>query len=309
MGHEVSIVSPADFATLPCPSYPEIRLALRPGRGLRRRLDAFAPDTLHVATEGPLGVAARRYSAAFGRGFTTSLHTRFPEYLRLRAPIPLRWSYAYLRWFHRPAARTMVATDLLKQELEARGLRHLAIWSRGVDTDLFRPRAEASLPGARPMFGYVGRVAVEKNIGAFLALDLPGSKCVIGDGPDLTRLQRAHPAVQFLGYKIGLDLARAVAAADVVVFPSKTDTFGLTIIEALACGVPVAAYPVQGPAALIRNGENGYLDEDLQAAALACLRVDRTACRASVAPYTWKNSAQQFLANLVPLHAGTPAVS
>lgn len=298
LGHQVLLISPEGFTTFPCPTYPEIRLALRPRGRLRQLLEAFVPQAIHIATEGPLGLAARRLCGRLGLRFTTSLHTRFPEYLHLRSRIPIGWGYRYLRWFHAPAQCTMVAGNNLRSELEERGLTHLVIWSRGVDLDLFRPEPRAQLAGKAPVFMYVGRVAVEKNIEAFLALDLPGTKYIVGDGPDLATLRTRYPAVQFTGYKTGRDLAECLAGADVFVFPSKTDTFGLVILEALASGVPVAAYPVQGPRELITNGVSGYLDQDLRQAAMGCLALAREPCREVAMRYSWTRCATQFLEHL-----------
>lgn len=299
LGHEVLVISPSDFRTLPCPTYPEIRLALFAGRACRRRLDAFAPEALHIATEGPLGLAARSWALRNAFPFTSSFHTRFPEYVRLRTGMPLSLTYAFLRWFHRPAKTVMVATATLREELARRGFVRLGIWSRGVDTELFRPRPKEFLDAPRPIFLFVGRVAVEKNIEAFLRLDLPGTKYVVGDGPDLESLRRKYPAVRFTGCKRGEELARHVAAADVFVFPSRTDTFGLVLIEALACGVPVAAYPVQGPIDIIEHGVTGWLDEDLGAAAHHALALDPERCRAAALRYTWTECTRQFLDHLI----------
>ncbi len=297
-GHRVEVLSPSRFRTIACPTYPEIRLALRAGPGVARRLQEIQPEAVHIATEGPVGLAARRWCLRRGMGFTTSYHTRFPEYVRLRAPVPLELSYTFMRWFHGPAIRTMVATSSMRQTLTRRGFTHLATWSRGVDTELFRPREKSFLDGPRPLFMYVGRVAVEKNIEAFLRLDCPGTKYVVGDGPALADLRRHHPQARFTGYKMGEELARHVAAADVMVFPSLTDTFGLVLLEAMACGVPVAAYPVPGPEDLIRNGENGYLDEDLGRAAALALSVKPDGCRSFAESYSWASCTQQFLENL-----------
>lgn len=294
-GHSVQVIEPGQFYNVPCPTYPEIRLALLPGRKLGRTLDQAAPDAVHIATEGPLGLAARRWCMKRGFPFTTSYHTRFPEYVWLRTRLPLAISYALVRWFHGGARYTMVATETLKRELTERGLGNLVLWSRGVDTRLFRPRNHAFLYDARPIFMYVGRVAIEKNIEAFLTLDLPGTKYVVGGGPDFTMLRAKYPLVRFTGYKTGDELARHVAAADVFVFPSRTDTFGLVLIEALACGVPVAAYPVPGPMDIVRAGETGFLDEDLRQAALNALKLDRQTCRAAALAYTWDACTRQFL--------------
>lgn len=298
LGHEVLMITPAEFRTIACPTYPEIRLALRPRRLVGKKLEAFSPDAVHVATEGPIGLAARGYCMNAQHTFTTSLHTRFPEYVRLRLPIPLSWGYRYLRWFHAPAWRTMVSVPSLREELEQRGLQGLVIWSRGVDLDVFEPRDKGFLPGKRPIFMYMGRVAVEKNVETFLRLDLPGSQYVVGGGPDLESLKRRYPRVCFTGYKVGVDLARHIASADVMVFPSKTDTFGLTILEAMACGVPVAAFPVQGPRDLIQNGYNGWIDPDLRTAALECLAVKPADCREFATRYSWAVCTEQFLSHL-----------
>ena len=304
-GHQVSTITPDLFRTMPCPGYPEIPLALLPYRKVSRLLAGFAPEAVHIATEGPLGWAARRYCRRRGIGFTTSYHTRFPEYVRLRAPLPLSWSYAVMRRFHGAAAATMVASEHLAAELGQQGFANLKIWSRGVDTELFKPRIKNFLFEPRPIFLYAGRVAVEKNIEAFLQTPLPGSKYVIGDGPDLVKLRQKYPRVNFPGYKRGEELASYLAAADVFVFPSLTDTFGLVMLEAMACGVPVAAYPVPGPAGLVRNGENGWLDEDLGRAAGAALEVDPQSCRRFATGFSWENCTAQFFANLHHLASDT----
>jgi glycosyltransferase involved in cell wall biosynthesis len=299
-GHEVSVVEPNQFRTFPCPTYPEIRLAWLPYRRLSQLLREFAPDCIHVATEGTLGMAARSWCLRHRFPFTTSYHTQFPEYVRARAPIPLALSYAHLRRFHAAAARTMVATPTLQKQLEARGFRHIVRWTRGVDVELFKPGPKEFLKLPRPIFVYMGRVAVEKNIEAFLALDLPGTKLVIGDGPARPSLQAKFPVAHFVGYKFGAELAAHLAATDVFVFPSRTDTFGLVLLEALACGVPVAAYPVTGPIDVIENGATGVLDEDLRAAALAALQLDSAHCRAFALAHTWEAATKQFVGNLAP---------
>lgn len=306
LGHTAAVIGPDRFRTLPCPGYPSIRLALWPWKTLARLLDALEPDAIHIATEGPLGQAARRYCLRRELGFTTAYHTQFPEYLALRTPIPARWTYAAVRRFHAPAARTMVATASQQAVLEAHGFRHLVPWSRGVDTSLFRPRDKRFLEAPRPIAMYVGRVAVEKNLEAFLALDLPGSKFVVGDGPALASLRERHPTAHFTGFKHGEELAQHLAAADVFVFPSRTDTFGLVLLEAMACGVPVAAYPVTGPKDVVRPGETGVLSDDLGRATREALRLDPAACVAHAKAYSWRNATLQFLANLaVPLHPAT----
>jgi glycosyltransferase involved in cell wall biosynthesis len=302
-GHQVTCINPGMFHNFPLPTYPDIRLALRPGPKINRTLDELRPEAIHIATEGPIGWAGRRYCLRHGLPFTTAYHTRFPEYVRLRMPIPLDWSYALVRRFHGAAVRTLVATDSMRQELERRGFTHLAPWSRGVDVELFRPMANDRLMEdlPRPILLYLGRVAVEKNIRAFLDLDLPGSKVVIGDGPARHELQRSYPQTRFLGYRKNGSLAAHLASADVMVFPSRTDTFGLVMLEAMACGVPVAAYPVPGPADVIHNGVNGWIDEDLRTATRNALEVDRRSCRSFAEAHSWEHCSRQFLRNIQPV--------
>ena len=303
-GHEVLVIQPSDFRTIPMPGYAEIRLSIFPGRKVARMLDTFSPEALHLSTEGPLGLAARKYAIRHGLPFTTAYHTRFPEYMRKRLPIPLPVSYMWMRWFHNAAERIMVSTESLRSELADRGFKNLVIMSRGVDTDLFVPREHKDLlDGERPVFLYLGRVAVEKNIEAFLSLDLPGSKHVIGDGPALQSLRKAYPDVRFHGYLCGSDLADHLASADVMVFPSMTDTFGLVILEALACGVPVAAYPVQGPVDIIENGRSGFVDANLRSAAAGAMYVSPESCRARALEFSWDRVGEQFFDNLVPVSA------
>jgi len=309
LGHLVTFVTPDRFNTIPCPTYPEIRLALAPRRRLARLIEAAQPCAIHIATEGPLGFAARAYCRAKGLPFTTAVHTKFPEYLHARTRMPLGLSYAFMRRFHRDATRVMVATESLRRELEGRGFRNLVAWTRGVDVDLFRPRTEKQgfLPFPRPVWLYVGRVAVEKNIGAFLDLDLPGTKVVVGDGPQLALLKRKHPDAQFVGPKFGDDLARHYAASDVFVFPSRTDTFGLVLLEALACGLPVAAYPVTGPRDVVGGSGVACLNDDLAVAARSALTIDPDACRRFALNFSWRASAEQFAHNLQPFRAeGAP---
>jgi glycosyltransferase involved in cell wall biosynthesis len=298
LGHTVECITPEGFLTVPMPTYPDIRLSLFPGRKLRRQLEELKPDAVHIATEGPLGMAARRWCLRNQFPYTTSFHTQFPEYVWLRTRIPLAWSYAVMRWFHGRAAAVMVATPTLHQRLTEHGFTNLATWSRGVDSEHFKPRPKNFLDQPRPIFMYMGRVAIEKNIEAFLKLDLPGSKVVVGDGPDLEMLKNKFPQALFTGFKTGEDLAQHLAAADVFVFPSRTDTFGLVLIEALASGVPVAAYPVQGPIDIIENGVTGFLDEDLQKAAMAALALKPEVCRSTALQYTWEACTKQFLSQL-----------
>jgi glycosyltransferase involved in cell wall biosynthesis len=263
-----------------------------------RRLERLEPTAVHIATEGPIGLAARRWCRRTGHPFTTAYHTQFPEYVRARAPVPLSLGYAWMRWFHGAAARTLVATPSMRRQLEARGFSNLATWSRGVDSELFQPGDKQFLQLPRPVWLYLGRVAVEKGIEDFLRLDLPGSKLVVGDGPARAGLAAQFPQAHFVGFKHGEDLARHIAAADVFVFPSRTDTFGLVLLEAMACGVPVAAYPVTGPIDVVVDGRTGVLDEDLERAAMAALELEPAACRAHALGYSWEACTRQFVAAL-----------
>lgn len=301
LGHAVRLIGPAEFATVPAPSYPEIRLALAPGWRLAKLIETFAPDAIHIATEGPLGYAARKFCLRRGYPFTTAYHTRFPEYLEPRFRVPAAWTYSVLRRFHAPARRIMVATHSMEQELAARGFTNLVRWSRGVDVDLFRPGPKDSYPWPRPILLYVGRVAVEKNIEAFLNLDVPGTKVVIGDGPQRRSLEARYPQARFLGKKSNGDLARHYAAADVFVFPSRTDTFGLVLLEAMAAGVPVAAYPVPGPLDVIGESGAGAMSDDLGAAVELALQIDGAACRTRALGFSWEASARQFAAHVAPV--------
>ncbi len=311
MGHEVDVIGPNRFRTIPCPTYPDISLSLLPGRRLIRMIEDFQPDALHVATEGPLGLAARRWAKRTGFAFTTAFHTRFAEYLHARTGMPLRPVYAWMRRFHGAGHGTMVATASLRDELAGRGFRNIRAWSRGVDLSLFKPEPREDFGLPRPIFIHVGRIAVEKNIAAFLDLDLPGSKVVVGGGPMLAKFQRAYPNVHFTGPKHGEALARAYAGADVFVFPSLTDTFGLVILESLACGTPVAAYPVTGPKDVLTGADGiiGSVDTDLRAAALRALSADRQACRRHAETYSWRACAETFLSHLVPLMADHKSIA
>jgi glycosyltransferase involved in cell wall biosynthesis len=302
-GHLVRFVEPSAFRTLACPSYPEIRIALAPMRRIARTFDAFQPQAVHIATEGPLGLAARRYCVHRGLRFTTSYHTQFPQYLRSRWPIPLSLSYAALRWFHAAAHGCMVSTRSVHESLVARGFKNLVRWQRGVDTELFRPRAKDFLDLPRPIAAYVGRIAIEKNIEAFLAMPWRGSKVVIGDGPERARLQSQYPHAIFTGFRFGEELACHLAAADVLVFPSLTDTFGLVNLEAMACGVPVAAFPVTGPIDVVQDGVTGALDSDLARAAERALRIAPDACRERALQSSWDACTREFEGNLVACRA------
>ena len=303
LGHDVEMVTPALFRTVPCPSYPEIRLSLFPGAKAREILDRFDPDAVHIATEGPIGVAMRRLCLARNMPFTTSYHTQFPEYLRRRAPIPLQWSYAAMRRFHGAATRCMVSTPSMQAQLEQRGFHNIVRWQRGVDTQLFQPRPKDFLLFARPIALYVGRLAVEKNIDAFLRMSWRGTKVIVGDGPDRERLQQRYPDAVFRGYRFGEDLARHMAAADVMVFPSLTDTFGLVNLESMACGVPVAAFPVPGPVDVIDDGVTGALDWDIAAAARRALKLSPANCRRRAEAADWQANTRQFVSNLVDCRA------
>ena len=303
-GHQVHVISPQGFRTLPLPTYPEIPLALLPGRGVARRLREFQPDAVHIATEGPLGSAARAYCLKHGLAFTTAYHTCFPEYVKPRLGVPLAWTYAWLRRFHAPSSAVLVATPAIRELLEARGFRNLADWSRGVDTELFPPAKHRAQHPARPVFLYVGRVAVEKNLPAFLSLELPGTKVVVGDGPQRKELEQRFPDAVFVGTKIGAELASYFQRADVLVFPSRTDTFGLVLVEAMACGTPVAAFPVRGPIDVVKDPAAGVLDNDLRAAALAALALDCSQVRWYAERFTWEHCSRQFLSNLVPARRG-----
>jgi glycosyltransferase involved in cell wall biosynthesis len=299
-GHTTAVITPLAFHSMPCPGYREIRLSLLPARRLARLFDAELRDAaeaaIHIATEGPLGQAARRYCLARGLPFTTAYHTRFPQYLAAMFRVPERWTYRFLRSFHGAAARVMAPTPTVERELREHGLDNVALWTRGVDLEAFVPSAPLFDDLRHPVFLYVGRVSVEKNIQAFLALDLPGTKVVAGIGPELETLTRRFPEVRFVGVLDPQRLARLYSTADVFVFPSRTDTFGLVMLEALACGTPVAAFPVQGPIDVVGGSEVAVLDEDLRKAALQALRIDRSECRVFAQRHSWQAATAQFIA-------------
>ena len=300
MGHEIKVISPDLYGSIPCPTYPEIRLALVRPAVVGQAIATFRPDAVHLATEGPLCVAARRWCLRSGVPFTTAYHTHFPDYVAQRTGLPAAWFWRYIRWFHGPAQAVLVSTKSVRDQLRTHGVANVRPWGRGVDLTAFTPEAPppaafADLP--RPIQLYVGRVAVEKNIEAFLATDPPGTKVIVGDGPTRAALERAYPQARFLGTLFGADLAGAYAGADVFVFPSRTDTFGLVMIEAMACGTPVAGYPVTGPIDII-TPETGALSEDLDTAIAQALLCDRAACAAYGRSFSWERSAQEFLSGL-----------
>jgi glycosyltransferase involved in cell wall biosynthesis len=298
LGVEIGFLSPDEFPTFALPTYPGLRLAIPNRRKIARRIEAAAPDAIHIATEGPIGHSVRAYCLRHGRPFTTSYTTRFPEYISARAPIPESWIYAALRRFHGAATTTMVATPSLMAELSRRGFSNLGMWTRGVDTELFRPDRAVDLGLPRPIFITHGRVAVEKNLDAFLSLDLPGTKVVIGDGPMTAELRQRYPQAKFLGKLENGTLAAHLAAADVFVFPSLTDTFGVVQLEALASALPIAAFPVTGPKDVVADNPIGVLNDDLRAACLGALELSRDACRAFALKCTWEISARQFIGHI-----------
>lgn len=301
IGAAVSFLTPHGFPSLPLPTYPGLRLALPRPAEIAARIERARPAAIHIATEGPIGFLTRRYCRVNNVPFTTSLTTRFPEYIAARVPFSVEWGYALLRRFHAPARATMVATPSLRAELTSRGFVNLQLWGRGVDTDLFRPDRAIALDLPRPIFMSVGRLAPEKNLEAFLSLTLPGTKVIIGHGPQEAELRARFPQAVFLGSMSGETLARHLAAADVFVFPSQTDTFGIVQLEALASGVPVAAFPVTGPMDVIGDAPVGMLDHDLGRACLEALSLSRAACRAHAMQFSWRGSATQFLSNLSPI--------
>ena len=308
LGASIDFLTPDGFPSIALPTYADLRIALPNRREIARRIESVNPDGIHVATEGPIGAAVSAYCRRQRRPFTTSYMTRFPEYISARAPIPESWSYAVLRRFHSAAAVTMVSTMSLMTELRGRGFENLRMWTRGVDTDLFAPHRALPLDLPRPIFLTAGRVAVEKNLEAFLSLDLPGSKVVLGDGPQEAELRQQFPQANFLGLRQGAELAGLIAAADVFVFPSRTDTFGLVQLEALACGVPVAAFPVMGPKDVIGDHPVGALGDDLRAACLRALDLSREVCREFALTRSWATSARQFIAHVGGVAVRQPQV-
>jgi glycosyltransferase involved in cell wall biosynthesis len=304
LGSSVEFLTPAGFASFPLPTYPGLRCALPRPAEVAARIERAKPDAIHIATEGPIGFMVRRYCLANGLPFTTSFTTRFPEYIAARVPFPLAWGYAALRRFHRAAAVTMVATPSLMAELATRGFGRLKLWGRGVDTQLFHPERAIALDFPRPIFMCVGRIAPEKNLEAFLSLDLPGTKVIVGHGPQEADLRARFPTAKFFGALSGESLAAHVAAADVFVFPSRTDTFGIVQLEALASGVPVAAFPVTGPKDVIADAPVGALSDDLRGACLDALKLSRQACRRHALQFSWVASATQFLDHMSTIATG-----
>jgi glycosyltransferase involved in cell wall biosynthesis len=300
IGHTVEMITPLEFRTLPCPTYPDIRLSIVPGARVKRRLAEFDPDAIHIATEGPLGLAARRFAMSRGIPFTTAYHTRFPEYIKARSGMPLSWTYAFLRWFHWPSQAVMAPTIVVQKDLEANRIKNVVLWSRGVDLDIFKAVKCNRLNTTPPIFLYVGRIAVEKNVEAFLDLDLPGSKWVAGAGPALAGIRARHPEVNYLGVLDPFELAQVYASADVFVFPSRTDTFGLVLLEAMACGLPVAAYPVTGPLDVLGDCKGGVMHEDLRTACLAALELRREDAAAHARKFSWRAATEQFVSHLHP---------
>ena len=297
-GHQTELISPLGFRSMPCPTYPEISLALTTASELARRIDAFAPDCLHIATEGPLGWLARGVARRRQWPFTTAYHSRFPEYVEARFRVPVAWTYALLRRFHNAAKFTLAPTPAIVADLAARGFSGARLWSRGVDLQLFNPAGARDTAAGRPVFLYVGRIAVEKQVDEFLRLDLPGEKWVAGEGPARARLQARYPDARWLGVLDGAALAQLYRTADVMVFPSITDTFGLVIVEAMACGTPVAAFPVPGPIDVIGDSGGGVMHADLREACLRALALPRDAVRARAEQFTWSAAADQMLAAL-----------
>jgi glycosyltransferase involved in cell wall biosynthesis len=296
-GAKFEFLTPQGMWTAPLPTYPEIRVAISSAGRIAQRIEEAAPDHIHIATEGPIGWLTRRYCLKNKRLFTTSYHTRFPEYVSARIRVPESLTYAWLRWFHAPSATVMAPTATIVADLVRRGFPRVRLWTRGVNHALYRPRPKRVLDLPRPVFLSVGRVAIEKNLEALLALDLPGSTVIVGDGPARRRLERRYPHAHFLGAKKGEALADVYASADVFVFPSRTDTFGIVLIEAMASGLPIAAFPAPGPIDVVGPGA-GVLDEDLGAACLKALTIPREAAREHSLHFTWNESARQFLDNI-----------
>jgi glycosyltransferase involved in cell wall biosynthesis len=303
LGHELHVIHPAGSRGVRVPGEPHLLLSTEPTRHFRRLLGSRLPAALHIATEGPLGWAARAMARAAGWPFTTSYHTRFPEYLKARFGLPTPWTYSVLRRFHRDSRAILVPTEAMRGELQRAGFERTRVWGRGVDSLRFAPGPRDALDLPRPILLYTGRVAPEKNLEAFAALDLPGSRVVVGEGPELGRLRARYPGVHWLGGQPHDSLARYYRAADVFVFPSRTDTFGLVMLEAMACGCPVAAYPVTGPIDVVTAGVSGAMDDDLRQACLRALELPRAQVREAALQRSWLPIARDLLSVLVPIEA------
>lgn len=302
LGITTEVIHPGKFLRFPCPGYTELKLALNVWK-IGSMIQAARADYIHIAVEGPLGIAARRYLCKRGIPYTSAFHTRFPEYIHQRIPlVSERLGYRFMRWFHQSSKTILVTTQTMRCKLTDNGFKRMTIWGRGVDTQLFKPQPSINRNAEHPVFLYVGRLAIEKNIEAFLRLDLPGLKRVVGDGPSRKSLQQKYPEVDFVGYKFGCDLALLYSQADVFVFPSKTDTYGLVMLEAMACGNPVAAFPVEGPIDVVTQGVTGVLNDDLRKAALQALTLDRGHCRKYALQHGWSRIAEVLKANLVPIN-------
>ncbi len=306
LGVEVSTITPDMFRTVACPKYPEIRLAVTRPRAVGRYIQASTPDFIHIVTEGPLGISARIYCRAAKLSFTSALRTRHPEYLKLYLNVPISLTYRLMHWFHGRAERVMVSSEILANELIERGFSRMWLWPPGIDVNMFRPYPRNFLNYPRPIFLYVGRVAVEKNLESFLRLETEGTKVVVGDGPQLAALRTAYPESAFAGVRFGEELAKYYSAADVMVFPSKTDTFGLVMLEALACGTPVAAFDEPGPRAAVGTSGAACLDENLHAAIKGAMKIPRERCRAHALKFSWENSARSLLTGLEPCRVTAP---
>ena len=307
-GHEIEVIAPNKFRTFPCPTYSELPLAIMPGPKTRKIIRGFSPDAIHIATEGPIGRAARRYCIDNGLPFTTAFHSKFPEYVNARTGLPVSWLYQGMRRFHAPSSAVMAPAPAVHRELRSRGFDNLQLWSHGVDTGIFKPGPKNYIDHLgleRPVFMYIGRVTIDKNLPGFLDLDLPGSKVVVGIGPARETLIKRYPDATFLIAQDDEELARLYNVGDAFVFPSLTDTFGLVMLEALACGVPVAAFPVTGPLDVISGSQSGCLNEDLRAAALAALKIDPGLCVAHAATFSWERVTDQFLSFLAPISSNT----
>lgn len=301
-GHEVRVISPNDFTTFPCPVYPEIALSLPKPGFIKKTINEFSPDHIHIVAEGPIGLQTRYVCRSLKLNFTTAFHTKFPDYAKKLAFIPLGISWSYLRWFHKHSGAVMTPTDSIIEELKAKRIINAKKWSRGINLELFKPRPKTIPQSERPLQMYIGRISKEKNVEAFLNTNIPGTKYLVGDGPLRKRLEQKYPEAKFLGYKTGEELAKAYSEADVFVFPSLTDTFGNVVLEALASGVPVAAYPAPGPKDTIIDKRYGSCNKDLNTAISEALEnADPLECVKYANTFTWKNATDQFLSHLVPV--------